>query len=86
MALKYGGLQRHAVRADDYEQGERGVYGGAQRADHGRSAGVGFAELADDEADATLKATLRDRYKMVCEARDMGLAAAAAGPSEQGGH
>ena len=47
---------------------------------------VGYTELADDEADATLKATLRDRYKMVCEARDMGLAAAAAGPSEQGGH
>ena len=47
---------------------------------------VGVAELADEEADATFKATLRDRFKMVCEARDMGLAAAAAGPSEQGGH
>jgi len=47
---------------------------------------VGYAELADDETDPTLQATLRERYKMVCEARDMGLAAATAGPSEQEGH
>ena len=37
---------------------------------------VGYAELADDATDATEKATLRERYKMVCEARDMGMLAA----------
>ena len=36
---------------------------------------VGYAELADDAAEEPQKVILRERYKMVCEARDMGMLA-----------
>ena len=34
---------------------------------------VGYAELADDATEDAQKVILRERYKMVCEARDMGM-------------
>ena len=37
---------------------------------------VGYAELADDATEDSQKVILRERYKMVCEARDMGMLAA----------
>ena len=36
---------------------------------------VGYAELADDAAEEPQQVILRERYKMVCEARDMGMLA-----------
>jgi len=48
---------------------------------------VGYAELADDAAEEHQKVALRERYKMVCEARDMGmLAAKGESPLGDAGH